>query len=356
LFGAGFSLQWIRLAKQGQVIIAFWLRRMLFLFLIGACHSVFVWDGDILTVYALFGAYLLAVRRLPQKGILLLALVVYAAFIAGGEVRFTRRIARETGAAQTSQIDPARLRERRQRMLAAEAHDYATISYKQQVRDRWDELRKQYGQGRTYLPSFWFVLFLLGLWAGRRGILQDPRSHARFLRRFVLWGLPIGLTLCLGQRIHDYMISGGCITWLDGSALSITGAIGSALRIGGAIGQPVLGLAYTATALLLLQSEQWHRRLTPLKWAGRMALTNYLMQSVAFNAVAYGYGLGLYSKITGAIALLYSLGFFIAQVWLSRWWLARFRFGPVEWLWRSLTYGRPQPWRASLASHLRDGL
>ena len=340
LFGTGFALQWIRSAKQGRGIVALWLRRLLVLFLIGVCHCVFVWDGDILTDYALFGAYLLAVHRLPQKAILVLAVVVYATFLVSDEVAFTRRIARETGAVEASRIDPARLRERRKRMLAREAAYYATVSYPQLVRDNWDDLRTRFGgRWRIFLPGHVFVLFLLGLWSGRRGILQDSRSHARFLRRFVFWGLPAALTLCFGQSLHETLISGGHISWLGGSAL----------RIGGDIGQRVLGLTYAAAILLLLQSEQWCPRLTQLKWAGRMALTNYLMQSVAFNAVAYGYGLGMYSKITDAIALLYSVVFFVAQVWLSRWWLTRYRFGPVEWLWRSLTYGRPQPWRASFA-------
>ncbi len=224
-------------------------------------------------------------------------------------------------------------------MLAREAAYYATASYPQLVRERWGELRNEFGSWQDFLPDRSFVLFLLGLWVGRRGVLQDSRSHARFLRRFVLWGLPAGLALCLGQRLHEPIISGGHISWLGGSVL----------RIGGGIGQPVLGLAYAAGILLLLQSDRWHRKLSPLKWAGRMALTNYLMQSAAFNAVAYNYGLGMYSKLTGAVVLLYSVVFFLAQVWLSRWWLTRFRFGPVEWLWRSLTYGKPQPWTADLA-------
>ncbi len=344
LFGAGFTLQWMRLAKQGRPIMAFWLRRMLVLFLIGACHSVFVWNGDILAAYALLGVYLLAVCWMPQKGILLLALLIYAAIIAGGEVRFTRRIARETGVAKTAQIDAARHRERRQRMIAAEAHEYATITYPQQVRNRWHEFKGNYVQGSAYLPGSSLVLFLLGMWAVRRGILQSPASHARFLRHFVLWGLPIGLALFFGQRIQGYLFLGGRI--------SFAGPTGTALRIGANIGRPVLGLAYVAALMLLLKSEHWRSRLSHLKWAGRMAVTNYLMQSVAFNFVAYGYGLGMFSKFTPAITLLYSLGFFIAQVWISRWWLTRFRFGPVEWLWRSLTYGRPQPWRVGVGRQI----
>ncbi len=76
-----------------------------------------------------------------------------------------------------------------------------------------------------------------------------------------------------------------------------------------------------------------------------MALTNYLMQSLVFTAVSYGYGRGMYSMLTGVTVLLSTLAFFTAQVYLSRWWLSRFRFGPAEWLWRSLTYGALVPMR-----------
>jgi uncharacterized protein len=70
------------------------------------------------------------------------------------------------------------------------------------------------------------------------------------------------------------------------------------------------------------------------------------MQSLVFTVVSYSYGLGVYSKLTGGTILLYTLVFFTAQVYLSRWWLSRLRFGPAEWVWRSLTYGALVPWRA----------
>jgi len=342
VFGVSFSLQFARATKQGRSHVTYYLRRLFFLFLIGVCHCVFVWDGDILTYYALFGAYLVAVHRMPQKATLALALGVYSVVLMCNEVRFTQRIAQETGAVEASRIDPARLRERRQRMDAEEAQQYATISYKQLVHNRWNGLRESLGRGWTYFPDGSFVLFLLGLWAGRHGFFQDSRSHVRFLRRIVLWGLPMGLAIYFGGMIHRGVFDAGRITWLGGSAF----------RAAGSIGQLAQGLAYVAAILLLLQSECWRPRLAPLRWAGRMALTNYLMQSLVFTVAAYGYGLGLYSKLTGSVRLLYAVVFFAAQVCLSRWWLARFRFGPAEWLWRSLTYGKLQPGRACLPRHL----
>jgi uncharacterized protein len=107
---------------------------------------------------------------------------------------------------------------------------------------------------------------------------------------------------------------------------------------------PAGSIFYISGLLLLLtRSGRWMRRLGFLRWVGRMPLTNYLMQSVVGTLVYNGYGLGMYSKLGYSVGLLLTLAVFALQIPLSRWWLRRFQFGPVEWLWRSLTYGRPQP-------------
>ncbi|MDT8440020.1 MAG: DUF418 domain-containing protein, partial [Wenzhouxiangellaceae bacterium] len=116
-------------------------------------------------------------------------------------------------------------------------------------------------------------------------------------------------------------------------------------RVAQTLGAPALMLFYVSTIVLLWQRPAWQERLAPLAPVGRMALTNYLLQSVAGTLVFYGYGLGLINRIGPTTGFLLSLGFFLLQVRFSRWWLARFRFGPAEWLWRTLTYGRRQPWR-----------
>jgi uncharacterized protein len=97
---------------------------------------------------------------------------------------------------------------------------------------------------------------------------------------------------------------------------------------------------------LLVGNESWRRRLGPLAAVGRMALTNYLLQSVVCTAIFNGYGwVGLYGQLSTFAGLLLSFALFFLQIPLSNWWLERFRFGPAEWMWRSLTYVRPQPFR-----------
>jgi uncharacterized protein len=110
-------------------------------------------------------------------------------------------------------------------------------------------------------------------------------------------------------------------------------------------GLVALSGVYVAAIALLLGRPAWHRWLALLAPVGRMALTNYLAHSLVYVALFYGYGSGpgLLGKVGAAFCLLVAVPVFAAQIAFSRWWLSRFRFGPMEWLWRSLTYGVPQP-------------
>ena len=98
-------------------------------------------------------------------------------------------------------------------------------------------------------------------------------------------------------------------------------------------------------ATLLLQNEAWLARLRPLAAVGRMALTNYLLQSLIATTLFYGYGFGLFGQVGPALGLLITVAIFGVQIPLSVWWLRHFQFGPVEWLWRTLTYPCFQPFR-----------
>ena len=103
-------------------------------------------------------------------------------------------------------------------------------------------------------------------------------------------------------------------------------------------------LLYTSVVILLFQREPWRKRLALLAPVGRMALTNYVSQSLVLTTLFYGYGFGL-AKVGALAALALAVVIFSLQVGLSTLWLRRFRFGPLEWLWRSLSYGRLQPLR-----------
>jgi uncharacterized protein len=112
---------------------------------------------------------------------------------------------------------------------------------------------------------------------------------------------------------------------------------------------PALSLGYVCAVILACQDPRWRRRLAPFGAVGRAALSNYLLQSIVGTHLFYSYGLGLFGKFGPAALLVPTLLVYAMQPVVSSWWLARFRFGPAEWLWRSLTYGRIQPMRARQA-------
>jgi uncharacterized protein len=110
-------------------------------------------------------------------------------------------------------------------------------------------------------------------------------------------------------------------------------------------GYLALSFFYASVIILLAQRQPWKTRLAPLAAVGRMALSNYLFQSLVCTTIFYGYGLGLFGKVGPAAGVGLTFAIYAMQIPLSLWWLRRFRFGPMEWVWRSLTYGRLQPMR-----------
>ena len=107
----------------------------------------------------------------------------------------------------------------------------------------------------------------------------------------------------------------------------------------------VLALGYGAGVLVLTQLPVTGRLLSAFAPIGRMAFTNYLMQSAVFGFVFFGYGLGQFGRMDATLAFALGVAVYIAQMLLSAWWLRRYRFGPIEWLWRTLMYGVAQPMR-----------
>jgi uncharacterized protein len=171
-------------------------------------------------------------------------------------------------------------------------------------------------------------MFLIGLWVGRRAIYADLDRYAPLLRNVARWGLMIGLPVSMAKAV---------LSMWPGEVPIIEFAAEAAY----VLGTPTLALGYAAGFALL-----WRKGAKSLSWAapaGRMALTNYLMQTILQSLIFYGWGMGLIGTFGLIFIYPLSLAIFALQVAYSRWWLSRFRFGPVEWLWRSLTYGRSQP-------------
>ena len=180
-------------------------------------------------------------------------------------------------------------------------------------------------------------VFLLGAWFIRSGVMADPAAHLKLFRWMAWIGLPLGLGLSLvAARIALTHVPGQ-----NDGAFQLS--MGLAF-----IGNLPACLGYIGVVVLLLHGR-WRDWLAPLAPVGRMALSNYILQSALGTLFFYGYGLGHWG-MPRAQQLLYVVVVFALQVLLSRWWLAKFRFGPLEWLWRWVTYGRRPAMRVAAAA------
>lgn len=332
LFGAGFALMMERSAQKEAPFWGLYLRRLFILLIFGVCHMFLVWAGDILVVYSVC-AFLMVllfrktpVQRLWKWAIALFAapiLVVWLGALSISATQFEPELHESIMAG--FEADEAAMRE----ML-----DEAT---RIQNEGSWLENVGQRRQDARFLASsaiFWvpFVLafFLLGRWLLVSQRLARPQEHRLFFRRWRSGGLLLGLPMALAATALLHQAS----QLMPTPSL----ALGISLATAGAV---FLSLAYLS--IVVLSAE----RLAFLAPAGQMALTNYLTQSLFWTWTLYGHGLGLGPLLPRWSHLFLALGFFAAQLIFSHWWMGRYRFGPAEWLWRSLTYLRWQPMRRS---------
>jgi uncharacterized protein len=176
------------------------------------------------------------------------------------------------------------------------------------------------------LPKI-LAMFLFGFYAYRRGIFQDPQSHRPFIRRVLFYGLVLGIV----GNIFMAALAGSEADFPPSPA-----AMGGVIAY--AFGVPALALGIAALITTLWQKTSWRRVLAPLAPVGRMALTNYLLQTAICVLLFYGYGFGRFGTFGAAAATLIALAIFSFQILTSAFWLKYFKYGPLEWIWRQLTY------------------
>jgi uncharacterized protein len=334
LFGVGFVIIWERANIAGRDATTLYARRLFVLALIGAAHAILLWAGDILFIYAVLGLVMLALfRRTPTSrlipwAILFLVFPPLAFWLFVGA--FEAAAADPEDQAEFARALAASQADLEQRILRADAA-YGTGDYWQAIAQSARDFGYLLSQG-----VFWATpvlgYFLLGRWLFESGRLRDPVAFAPFFRRLAFIALPVGAVLSWWATAMVYA--------MPVQMPSVGLALGMTVMT---VGAPMLMLGYVGVVVLA------RARLTWLAPAGRMALTNYLMQSLFWTFVFYGWGLGLWGSIPRAWHPVPVLAFFGVQVAFSHWWLQRFRFGPAEWLWRSLTYGSAQPLRRALA-------
>lgn len=211
-------------------------------------------------------------------------------------------------------------------MRAAELAAYTTGSYAQATAFRWEFFLASVSNNIFLVPMV-VGMFLVGAWLVRGGAIADPAAHRRLFARLAWWGTGIGLALTLASVRIDPVMA------IDAAMPTGPQMLAMALHM---LGSPLMALGYIGLVVLAWQrGARWLATLAP---AGRMALTHYLLQSVIGTLLFYGYGLGLWGEVGRAGQTLLVFAVFALQVAASHWWLARYRFGPMEWLWRAFTY------------------
>jgi uncharacterized protein len=331
LFGTGFALMLRRIEERGRHAERFFIRRLGVLFLIGVLHLGLLWYGDILHGYAILGLLLLALRRASDKTILILSVILITVVPALLDAQATLSSGRGgSGSFGSGNAFDAR--------FAA----YTGGSYS-------DVLRANFGVWFHYLTDdgarLWTGILgrmLLGCWIGRRRLLERAGEHLAFWRRAAVAGLAIGLVVNISAEI--LALTSDVNVWSPGRP-----AWAVLVRTALITGQVVLALGYMG-AFVLIWESRGRPLLAVMSSMGRMALTNYLLQTAVMLFILYDLGLGLLGKLSLAADMAFAASVFAVQVVLSAWWLRRFRFGPVEWIWRSLTYGRAQPMRRAPAA------
>ncbi len=331
LFGAGIVLMTENAAARTGRSAALHYRRMGWLALFGAMHGVLLWYGDILFTYAVCGALAYLFRRRKPRTLFIVAcvlLLVTTFFLLTFRYHFEHNMS----AAE------------RQEMIDAFAPAPDAIQKVEAIyRSGWlTQLPHRAGEWLgmlQYLFVFgWRILacMLLGMAFFKAGVFAAERS-TRFYVVLTALGFGVGLPLtALG--IRDQAAHGWEMTRSMGLG-GLHNYVGSLLAACGWIG--AIMLLCRARRLLAFQDR--------LAAVGRMAFSNYIMHSVLCTTIFYGHGLGLFGRTNRLEQLALVAAIAALQLWYSPWWLARFRFGPLEWLWRSLTYWRRQPFRAPAA-------
>lgn len=331
LFGIGFSIIIAHASERGANGFRIFYRRMSILALIGCTHLMLVWSGDILLLYALLGMLLPLFRNLSDRKILLTAgaLLLLPVLIDGVAELSGLFLAKFPYDRWWHYAGLYGITEQNFGTWLRDADSYLQV-HQFLIQGAWERLY-EFIDGNRYFKVM--GLFLTGFVIGRRRIYADLKSHTKLLNKVALWGCLAGLPLSV-----LYALSG-----VNSHPLGTT-----AHTVLYTVSVYPLGFAYAALlGLFCLHHPRW----VVWRWfaaPGRMALTNYVSQSLIGIFLFYGIGLGLGAGVGLGETELIALGVFIFQILFSMAWFTTFRFGPLEWIWRMLTYGK---WLGILNHH-----
>ncbi len=331
LFGAGIVLMSAKLDARGQRAWGLHYRRTFWLLLIGLAHAYLLWSGDILVAYALCGFWVYWLRRLRPGwqmalGILIVSIPALILLVTSLTMQFT---------------PPEMLQElRADWQPPSETTAEEVASYRGGWLTQMDARVPRSAEFQTVGLLFWGLwraggLMLMGMALYRWGVLTGSRSRSFYLGMVIL-GLAIGLPVVSWGVVQNFAYN-----WM--MEVSKFG-VGAQSNYWGSL---FISAAYIGLLMLFARSRALPWLQNALAAVGRTALTNYLLQTILATAIFYGHGLGLFGSVErmGQIGIVVAI--WVVQLVVSPLWLRHYRFGPLEWLWRSLSYWRFQPLRNS---------
>ncbi|WP_237562807.1 DUF418 domain-containing protein [Bacillus dakarensis] len=312
LFGYGLIILRNRTIEKGLSFIPLALRRFSILLIIGIVHAIFIWHGDILVNYAVFGFIFLLFIKMSAKSMMVTGFILwlvpnlFLSFLllaSGGDIPIYNQM------------------EARESVEIYQQGSFMEIT-EQRMAD-WYAVNNP-ANGIFMLFSI-FSFFLIGGGAAKLRIVERIVELRKPLKLALIFFLTLGFSLKLLPYILDRNI-----------ALEY---------IQDAFGGPLLAIALWILISLILCRQEMAKRLAIFAPVGRMSISNYLIQSLLSTFLFYSYGAGLYDKISVIIGTILVILIYAGQILMSRYWLKGHRYGPVEWLWRSLTYKKLQPWK-----------
>ncbi|KMK75643.1 DUF418 domain-containing protein [Alkalihalobacillus pseudalcaliphilus] len=311
LFGYGMViLQDRSTLKEASFTGIFW-RRAFFLFILGILHRTYIWEGDILVTYAIASFILFFFLFFKAKGLLISAIIFLGVMLL---------FIPPPGSGDVSELQQQE--DTMYQYSLAEKEVLENGTYLEVLEFRMTSDITGLGIFGDILMEISTVIavmgmFLLGAYFARKKWLDDIEGNLSLFKKIWWVTLFVGFGTKLPYAISPTYFSEGLML---------------------AIGGPFTAIFYVTSVILLSRTEKGAKLLHPLTYVGRLSLTNYLLQSIVFTTLFYGYGIGLFGQLGFFVGTCIAIVFFVLQVLVSKWWLSRFVIGPVEWFFRAVTY------------------
>ncbi|MFD2804219.1 DUF418 domain-containing protein [Litchfieldia salsa] len=317
LFGFGMVLFQKRVVIKGYSFSLLVTRRLLVLLIIGCIHAFFIWHGDILISYAIIGViFLLFYKTKPLSLLVLSLLLIFVPSLLFFGLLMLSYLVDPTSLLQNYS---ARIAEETAKVYSSGSITEITL---QRIQD-WYYVNNL--DNAIFLVFALLPMFLLGAYIAKKQWFSKIESHVKAVQRLLF----IAVIIAIPIKLLPYYTEKNIATdFLQDS-----------------IGGPAAAMVYASSIMLLTRNKTWQKVLSPLSFVGRLSLSNYLFQSIVCTLLFYNYGLGLYGKVTPSLGLILTIFIYSVQVVISKWWLSHYQYGPVEWIWRSLTYGKRQVFR-----------